>query len=112
MNSYFSATKTSFRIIEIEKNIKKKKFITTKVYRDISPYPFIPSDKNLLDVRCNEIIMMLSHALAKRIKHTKTTCAVLGLSGGLDSTLALLITNEAFNWQADIVRSVLSVPRG
>ena len=40
--------------------------------------------------------MMLSHALAKRIKHTKTTCAVLGLSGGLDSTLALLITNEAF----------------
>lgn len=96
MNSYFSATKTSFRIIETEKNIKKKKFITTKVYRDISPYPFIPSDKSLLDVRCNEIIMMLSHALAKRIKHTKTTCAVLGLSGGLDSTLALLITNEAF----------------
>ena len=101
MNTSFSLNscdKNFFRIIETEKSSKKKKtlFSFSKLYREISPYPFIPSDKISLDNRCDEIINMLSYALAKRLKHTKTTCAVLGLSGGLDSTLALLITYEAF----------------
>ena len=101
MNSSFSldsSCKKSFRIIETEKSIKKKKsfFSVAKLYRQISPYPFIPSDKDSLNSRCDEIVQMLSHALAKRLKHTRTTTAVLGLSGGLDSTLALLLTYEAF----------------
>ena len=98
MNSSFQIGKKDFRIIETEKSAKKKKslFSVVKLYREISPYPFIPSDKTDLDIRCKEIVAMLSHALAKRLKHTRTTSAVLGLSGGLDSTLALLITYEAF----------------
>lgn len=98
MNSSFQIEKKDFRIIEIEKSAKKKKsiFSVAKLYREISPYPFIPSDKTDLDIRCKEIVAMLSHALAKRLKHTRTTSAVLGLSGGLDSTLALLLTYEAF----------------
>ena len=98
MNSSFQIGKKDFRIIEIEKSAKKKKslFSVVKLYREISPYPFIPSDKTDLDIRCKEIVAMLSHALAKRLKHTRTTSAVLGLSGGLDSTLALLLTYEAF----------------
>ncbi|MBQ1198166.1 MAG: NAD(+) synthase [Spirochaetaceae bacterium] len=98
MNSSFQIGKKDFRIIEIEKSAKKKKslFSVAKLYREISPYPFIPSDKTDLDIRCKEIVAMLSHALAKRLKHTRTTSAVLGLSGGLDSTLALLLTYEAF----------------
>ena len=98
LNSFFNADKKDFRIIETEKTAKKKKsiFSVVKLYREISPYPFIPSDKTDLDIRCKEIVAMLSHALAKRLKHTRATSAVLGLSGGLDSTLALLITYEAF----------------
>ena len=98
MNSSFQIEKKDFRIIETEKTVKKKKsiFSVVKLYREISPYPFIPSDKTDLDIRCKEIVAMLSHALAKRLKHTRTTSAVLGLSGGLDSTLALLLTYEAF----------------
>ena len=98
MNSSFQIGKKDFRIIETEKTAKKKKslFSVAKLYREISPYPFIPSDKTDLDIRCKEIVAMLSHALAKRLKHTRTTSAVLGLSGGLDSTLALLLTYEAF----------------
>ena len=98
MNSSFQIDKKDFRIIETEKTAKKKKsiFSVVKLYREISPYPFIPSDKTDLDIRCKEIVAMLSHALAKRLKHTRTTSAVLGLSGGLDSTLALLLTYEAF----------------
>lgn len=98
MNSSFQIEKKDFRIIETEKTAKKKKsiFSVVKLYREISPYPFIPSDKTDLDIRCKEIVAMLSHALAKRLKHTRTTSAVLGLSGGLDSTLALLLTYEAF----------------
>ena len=98
MNSSFQIGKKDFRIIETEKTAKKKKslFPVAKLYREISPYPFIPSDKTDLDIRCKEIVAMLSHALAKRLKHTRTTSAVLGLSGGLDSTLALLLTYEAF----------------
>ncbi|MEE0878636.1 MAG: NAD(+) synthase [Treponemataceae bacterium] len=98
MNSSFQIDKKDFRIIETEKTAKKKKsiFSVAKLYREISPYPFIPSDKTDLDIRCKEIVAMLSHALAKRLKHTRTTSAVLGLSGGLDSTLALLLTYEAF----------------
>ena len=98
MNSSFQIGKKDFRIIETEKTAKKKKslFSVVKLYREISPYPFIPSDKTDLDIRCKEIVAMLSHALAKRLKHTRTTSAVLGLSGGLDSTLALLLTYEAF----------------
>lgn len=98
MNSSFQVEKKDFRIIETEKTAKKKKsiFSVVKLYREISPYPFIPSDKTDLGIRCKEIVAMLSHALAKRLKHTRTTSAVLGLSGGLDSTLALLLTYEAF----------------
>ena len=96
LNSFFQTDKKDFRIIETHDSHKKKKSLATKIYREISPYPFIPSCKNNLDIRCKEIVSMLSHALAKRLKHTRTTNAVLGLSGGLDSTLALLLTYEAF----------------
>lgn len=96
LNSFFNADKKDFRIIETQVSLKKKKTLTTKIYREISPYPFIPSDKTTLDIRCKEIVSMLSYAFAKRLKHTRTTTAVLGLSGGLDSTLALLLTHEAF----------------
>ncbi|NLM00018.1 MAG: NAD(+) synthase [Treponema sp.] len=64
--------------------------------RNVKTNPFVPQSKNKQDVRFSEIINMQSHGLAKRLMHIQCKNAVLGLSGGLDSTLALLITVEAF----------------
>lgn len=62
----------------------------------ISPTPFVPLNNTDLDMRCKEISMMQSFGLVKRLKHTGSKTVVLGLSGGLDSTLALIVTVNAF----------------
>ena len=59
--------------------------------------PFVPSDTGDLDHRCRDILAMQSAGLRTRLAHTRCTCAVVGLSGGLDSTLALLVTVRAFD---------------
>ena len=59
--------------------------------RRIAPRPFVPSDSALRDLRCREIFSIQSAGLAKRIEHTSARKLVLGISGGLDSTLALLV---------------------
>lgn len=69
----------------------------TKLTRKISTAPFVPSDKSNLERRCNEILSIQAQGLASRLKHTGCKCAVLGLSGGLDSTLALIVTVHAFD---------------
>jgi NAD+ synthase (glutamine-hydrolysing) len=69
--------------------------ITNNLNLNISSTPFIPSEENR-KVACEEIINIQSSGLAKRLKHIKSNCAVIGLSGGLDSTLALLVTIKAF----------------
>lgn len=58
--------------------------------RPVNPYPFVPQDKDL-DVRCEEIFAIQTTGLAKRLKHTCCMHLVVGISGGLDSTLALLV---------------------
>lgn len=59
--------------------------------------PFVPQDEGKLEKRCAEILNMQAYALRKRLVHTNAQTAVLGLSGGLDSTLALLVTARAFD---------------
>ncbi len=65
--------------------------------RKVSPEPFIPEDKNELASRAQTILNMQANALARRIEYTKSKTAVLGVSGGLDSALALLVTARAFD---------------
>lgn len=67
----------------------------TALTRYIAPNPFVPADHNDRAARCQEIFTMVSWGLRKRIQHTYSKTAVIGLSGGLDSTLALLITHNA-----------------
>ncbi|MBQ8765582.1 MAG: NAD(+) synthase [Clostridia bacterium] len=57
-------------------------------------HPFIPNDKNLLSETCDEILSIQSTGLAKRMKHIRCNKLVLGISGGLDSTHALLVCIE------------------
>ena len=64
----------------------------TRLTRYVSPSPFVPEDAAGRAERCEEILRIASLGLKKRLEHTGAKTAVVGLSGGLDSTLALLIT--------------------
>lgn len=71
--------------------------------RTVAPHPFVPSHPETLDRRCREILDIQISGLAKRLLHTHARTAVIGISGGLDSTLALLVCVQAFD--------KLSIPR-
>ena len=68
---------------------------TTTLTRHINPTPFVPEDVGDRSERCNEILKVAALGLKKRLEHTRAAAAVVGLSGGLDSTLAILITAVA-----------------
>ncbi|MCD6654197.1 MAG: NAD(+) synthase [Sulfurovum sp.] len=68
----------------------------SKLQRDINPTPFVPSHYAEKKRRCEEIVQIQAHGLIKRMSHTHIKKAVIGVSGGLDSTLALLSTHKAF----------------
>lgn len=67
-----------------------------RLTRSIDPYPFIPAG-DALHERCEEIVQIQIAGLAKRIVHAHAQTAVVGISGGLDSTLALLVTAMTFD---------------
>mgnify|MGYP001519217419 FL=1 len=69
----------------------------TTLSRYVNPAPFVPADKTDRDRRCDEILMIQAMGLKKRLEHTNCKTAVIGISGGLDSTLALLVTVRAFD---------------
>lgn len=70
--------------------------IETELSRRIDPMPFVPEDSLKRSQRCEEILNIQAHGLMQRLRHTHTRTAVIGVSGGLDSTLALLVTERAF----------------
>ena len=69
----------------------------TELEKAPAKYPFVPGDQLNLNNRCKEILTMQSVGLATRIKHIGCNNVVLGLSGGLDSTLALIVAIHAFD---------------
>ncbi len=69
----------------------------TFLERRFSARPFVPDQAKEREARCDEILSIQSHGLKKRYEHTGCQSAVLGISGGLDSTLALLVTVRAFD---------------
>ena len=68
-----------------------------RLQRRLEVHPFVPDDPATLDDRCLEIFSIQTAGLARRIEHTRVKRAVLGLSGGLDSTLALLVGVRTFD---------------
>jgi NAD+ synthase (glutamine-hydrolysing) len=62
----------------------------------VDPFPFIPGDENVKEERCREILHLQARGLAQRLKNTGIKKGVIGISGGLDSTLALLVAADAF----------------
>ena len=65
--------------------------------RFVDPAPFVPGNKADREKRCEEIFMIQAMGLKKRLEHTNAATAVVGISGGLDSTLALLVMVKAFD---------------
>ena len=84
-------TDKEYRIVDI--NIKDT---NEKIVRHYDIYPFVPNNENERDSRCAEIVNMLACGLAKRLKHIGIKKCVMGISGGLDSTLAFLVVMEAY----------------
>ncbi|MCI8807336.1 MAG: NAD(+) synthase [Oscillospiraceae bacterium] len=81
----------------------------TNLTRPVSPTPFIPADAEHRAERCEEILTIAALGLKKRLEHTNASCAVVGLSGGLDSTLAILITAKAFDLLGRDRKGILAV---
>ena len=75
----------------------------TRLERSFDPAPFVPHDAADRERRCEEILSIQAMGLKKRLEHTDCRDAVVGISGGLDSTLALLVTARAFD--------LLEIPR-
>ena len=71
--------------------------IRTPLTRFVDPHPFVPAMDDARAARCEEILSIQAHGLASRLAHTGSDHAVIGISGGLDSTLALLVTVRAFD---------------
>lgn len=98
LNNIFAASealvKEEPRVIECLPNTSERS--TFRLLRDINPTPFVPSTEILQD-RCDEIFNIQVMGLAKRLVHTRCKRVVIGISGGLDSTLALLVCVKTFD---------------
>ena len=81
----------------------------TELTRSVSPSPCVPQGERDRAERCDEILRVAALGLKQRLEHTRAACAVIGLSGGLDSTLAILITAMAFDLLGRDHREILAV---
>ncbi len=87
-----------------EQNVPQKYFD-----REVSSHPFILSDEEEMDKRCREIFEIQSGSLAKRLSHIGSKGCVVGISGGLDSTLALLVCVRAMQKIGKSAKDVLGI---
>jgi NAD+ synthase (glutamine-hydrolysing) len=91
--TFINAQRSAHAIETALKHITPRDFVLT---REINPHPFIPKDDDM-QASCEEILNIQVAGLVKRLYHINAQKAVIGISGGLDSTLALLVTVKAFD---------------
>lgn len=91
---------TTFRMMR-EPRLRRVPFYIeseeTELTRVFAKSPFIPTNERIREKRCEEVLTIQAMGLKKRLAHTHAKTAVVGISGGLDSTLALLVTARAFD---------------
>lgn len=91
---------TTFCAVSAEANYLRIEWELTEgdvALREIDPLPFVPRERDAFSERARLILNIQAHALAKRMSHTSSKTAVIGVSGGLDSALAFLVTVRAFD---------------
>lgn len=110
--TYMRLAETSF-CDSTQTNIRKIICATTPIITNISRYidptPFVPSSNKEKELRCDEIINIQANALITRLESAKIKKVVIGVSGGLDSTLALLICNYAFELMGWSKENIIAV---
>ena len=79
------------------------------IAREINPMPFVPSRYADKKHRCDEILQIQAHGLIKRMSHAHIQKALIGISGGLDSTLALLSTHRAFEIMGWDIKNIIAI---
>lgn len=103
-SSFGDAKRTATRRITLSQLPK-----LSKIDRTFSSMPFVPSRIEDKEQRCDEIVQIQAHGLIKRMRHAQIKKAVIGISGGLDSTLALLSTHKAFMMMGWDTQNILAV---
>ncbi|MDR0973318.1 MAG: NAD(+) synthase [Prevotellaceae bacterium] len=97
VNKTFSACATHWNLAQarcLDSEYQSEPFVISRIF---PPHPFVPTGAEL-DARCEEIFSIQITGLAKRLLHTQAKTLVIGVSGGLDSTLALLVCVKACDW--------------
>ena len=84
-----------YRKIFVDLNLASRRIKDLK--RSVESHPFVPGGKTERAVRCSSVVQLQAEGLAKRLRHIRCSSCVIGLSGGLDSTLALLVACRAFD---------------
>lgn len=102
--SFVCGTRTGIRRIPFDMQLSE-----TRLTRIISHTPFVPHANAEKDKRCEDILAMQAHGLEKRVRHTNAQTLVIGISGGLDSTLALLVCVEAMKLLGRPASDILAV---
>ena len=92
MGTFGEEPRSVYAVVPFSLNVEE-----TRLERSFNSMPFVPSDPAQRSRRCEEILSIQSYGLKKRYEHTGLKTAVVGLSGGLDSTLALLVTVRTFD---------------
>lgn len=92
MTTYPAANPEGYQIVDYDLTLAE-----TRLDRKFPSQPFVPADMEQRNERCDEILNIQAMGLKKRLAHIGCKCAVIGISGGLDSTLALLVTTRAFD---------------
>ncbi len=106
-NNSYAASQAEQEFLLVPVEVTKRQADT--LLRPIARTPFVPEDLAERQSRCEEIFSIQTTGLMKRLLHTGSQKAVLGISGGLDSTLALLVTVKAFDrldWSRDDILAV------
>lgn len=93
-------------LIKVPFHIEKEETLLT---RRFPSNPFVPQNERERAKRCEEILMIQAMGLKKRLEHTHSKYVVVGISGGLDSTLALIVTVKAFDLQKISRENIVSV---
>ncbi len=96
-NALFAQDAVSPEYVVVDEAGERECDFESDLIRYIDPYPFIPENPVELSERCSEILNIQVNALCTRMQHIRSRKAVLGVSGGLDSTLALIVTALAFD---------------
>ena len=93
-------------LVRVPFTIEETKTFLTRTF---PKKPFVPSDEQTRSQRCEEILTIQAMGLKKRLAHTNARTAVVGISGGLDSTLALLVTARAFDMLGRDKKDIIAV---